>query len=271
MSDFSRLESKLRKLAERERPNPGRRTLSGANAEARLKHLLGEVDEIILPRQLHLSTGPDATLSFAVASRRLQAVLAPLPKVATAAEDFAGKALGAGDDATLGTLKAVVLAVLGSEKEITIRTERQTPNTSFPGESGVPVGALARSWGISPDDLGGGAPDPIEALTRFLSRAGENAVAWLRIDGEDVSATGGPEAEVATLGDALGALLDTFFQKRAALALPESAPVCLALEPMQAERVVVLAHHVTAMAVLSIPKGAEATVLGAWSAATRAA
>lgn len=270
MSEFKRLEDKLQKLAERERGKPGPRTLAASDGEALLTRIILELDEVILPRRVNFKTPAGAVVSFAVASRRLQAFLAPVPEAASSIANLAGIAFGAGDDETLGRLKDALLAVLGDANEVTVWAERQKPESSFPAESGVPVAGLARSWGLSLEDLADAAPDPLEALARFLGHATPATAAWLRIDGEDVSGSGGDHAAIARLGEGLGGFLDTFFQKRSALALHEGTPTCLAVETQGSDHVVVLAHNVAAMAVLLVPTPQAADVLGHWQASLRA-
>ena len=58
---------------------------------------------------------------------------------------------------------------------------------------------------------------PAEILSNFLTGLGDEAVAWLRIEGEEVSDQGGDADRVASLSEQAAIFLDGYFSKFDAL------------------------------------------------------
>jgi hypothetical protein len=208
MSDFSRLEAMLAHLRARERaPGEGRK-LKGSDADSLIAALVAEIDETILPRRLSLHTEKDA-VHFAVANRRLQALLAPAPKT-DGAEDLSDQPLPDAEDPNVPALREVLAQFFGKGGPITIKT--QPLKASFGSDIGVPANLLGRAWGVD----GKAQPktfSPDEVISQFLGDLAEEGVAWLRIKGEEVTDQGGDEGRTASLGEQAAIFLDGYFAK----------------------------------------------------------
>lgn len=223
MSDFARLEDKLAKLRQRERISGEGRKLRGSTPEALLSALVTEIDETILPRRLSFIVEGGATVHLAVANRRLQALVSPGPDVNGAdVGTLADKPLADPDDPGVGGLRDVLLKVFDGEPVVAIRSARPAGG-GFPSDVGIPANILARAWGI--DGTSDEAPSPDAVLTRFLSELGDDAIAWLRIEGEDVTAQGGKASAVEALGDQAAVFLDGYFGKFETI-FPEAGDAC---------------------------------------------
>ena len=81
MSDFARLQDKLAKLRQRERVAGEGRRLRGATPEALVAAVVAEIDETILPRRLTFQVEGGVDVHLAVANRRLQALMSPVPEL----------------------------------------------------------------------------------------------------------------------------------------------------------------------------------------------
>lgn len=208
MSDFARLEEKLTKLRQRERtPGEGRK-LKGDTADALIAALVAEIDETILPRRLTLTAG-DVAIHLAVANRRLQAMLEPAVALEGAAE-LAGAALPDVEDPGVPALRAILDAAFSADSDFSISARRL--DVSYGSDIGVPANLLARAWGLS--DVGPAkALAPAEVVSSFLSGFGDEAVAWLRIEGEEVADQGGDADRVASLSEQAAIFLDGYFSK----------------------------------------------------------
>lgn len=262
MSDFSRLEEKLAKLAEREKSDRQIRRLTGGSGDVLLARFVSEVDEIILPRKLTLTSESGAVLNVIVASRRLQAVLAPLPNAAAAAEALAGQALAAGDEDALETLGGALRSLFEHDANFKVSTSRPDASQTFPAESGVPSGALARSWDVSLDAAGDSDFDGAALLSDFLDQVGAEATAWLRIDAEDVTGQHGSDADVERLSAVLGEILDSYLGKQAVLGVDPSAPALVSYGADQAG--VLLADHGAAKAIILVASGQTQAAMARW-------
>ncbi len=220
LSDFNRLEQVLGKLRRRERtPGEGRK-LQGSDAGARLAALMAEIDETILPRRLTL-TSDEGALHLAVANRRLEALLPPAPNL-DGAEDLAGQALQDVDDPAVKALHGVVEQFLAVHGGIGLSARRL--DVSFASDIGVPANVLARAWGVE-DQPEPAILEPSEILTRYLADLGEDAIAWLRIEGEEVLDQSGEPDRTARLGEQAAIFLDGYFGKFEAL-FPAEARAC---------------------------------------------
>ena len=212
MNDFARLEEKLTKLRRRERtPGEGRK-LKGDTVDALIAALVAEIDETILPRRLTLSAD-DIAIHLAVANRRLQAMLEPAVAIDGAAE-LAGAALPDAEDPGVPALRAILDMAFSAEPNFSISARRL--DATYGSDIGVPANLLARAWGIS-DVTPAKALAPAEILSNFLTGLGDEAVAWLRIEGEEVSDQGGDADRVASLSEQAAIFLDGYFSKFDAL------------------------------------------------------
>lgn len=221
MSEFARLEEKLAKLRQRERaPGEGRR-LQGSDGHSRLAALVTEIDETILPRRLSFALGAAGTLHLAVANRRLQALLGPVP--AGVPQDIEGFQFADEAAPQVARLGEALQDVLSKADGIAIASVR--PKTTFASDVGLPAPQLARAWGTASgrQDM---APD--EVLTAFLDGLGADATAWLRIEGEEVTGQGGTPQAAAALSELAAVFLDGYFGKFDA-AFPDPSPACATL------------------------------------------
>lgn len=204
MSEFARLEEKLAKLRARERAPDEKRKLRGAGADGLLAALVTEIDETILPRQLSFDT-PAGMVHLAVANRRLQALIAPAPPAVP--EDLVGHALPDAEDPKLSELGSALKALLSEAETVAISAIRL--KTTFASDIGVPAVQLPRVWSVDAPT----AAAPADILERFLVRLDTARTAWLRIEGEEVTGQGGPEDQVASLGETAAIFLDGYFSK----------------------------------------------------------
>ncbi len=204
MSEFARLEEKLAKLRQKERaPGEGRK-LRGAGADALLAAIVTEIDETILPRRLSFAT-PEGDVHLAVANRRLQALLAPAP--GSVPEALVGHALPDAEDPALAELGTALKAVLGETDAVGVTAARMTE--TFASDIGVPAEQLPRVWNVAESV----AASPEDVLAGFLASLDTGTVAWLKIEGEEVTGQGGADDAVAALGEQAAVFLDGYFSK----------------------------------------------------------
>lgn len=221
MSDFARLEDKLNKLRQRERaPGEGRK-LRASGAEALLAAIVTEIDETILPRRLTFTLENGTAIHLAAANRKLQALLSPAPDGFDA--DLADQELPDADDPKVASLAVGLRNILeGAE---TLRLSAIRPKSLFASDVGVTTSQLKRAWGVSEQGAGAEEKDPSELLSGFLSGLGDDALAWLRIEGEAVTDQGGDEKALAALGESAAVFLDGYFSKFDE-AFPEASLSC---------------------------------------------
>ncbi len=238
----------------------GERRVIRGDAEKLMAAILTEVDETILPRRLSFSLTDGATLHLAVANRRLQALLGPAPATEGAAE-LADKALKDADDPNLAALHSVILAILKSTDGFTITTARQS-GAGFPSDVGVPVGQVVRAWNIpEPSD---DAETSEEILKEFIETLGDRAIAWLRIDGEEVADQSGEAALLSKIGEHAPVFLDGYFAKRDQLFQGETGPVALVLSGDTEAPSLVFLDSGDAMAFLAVAAESSADVARDW-------
>lgn len=224
MSDFARLESKLNKLRARERtPGEGRK-LRGPNADALLAAIVDEIDETILPRRLSFALESGSVLHLAAANRKLQAVVSPAP--AGLPDSVCDQELGDVDDPTVAAIAEGLRAVLADGGTLTLSSIR--PKTLFASDIGIQTSLLRKAWQIDEQDSAPAAKDPGEILGGFLASLGDEALAWLRIEGEAVTDQGGDTKAATELGETAAVFLDGYFQKFEE-AFPEPSLACATL------------------------------------------
>lgn len=204
MSEFARLEEKLAKLRQRERPVGEGRVLRGSGADALLAAVVTEIDETILPRRLSLSV-PAGVVHLAVANRRLQALLDPAPSGVPAS--LVGRKLPDVEEPAVAELGDALKALFADAEAIGVSATRLTE--TFGSDIGVPAEQLPRVWSVAERT----SRTPGEVLETFLAGLDPATVAWLRIEGEEVTGQGGPEAVVAALGEQAAVFLDGYFSK----------------------------------------------------------
>lgn len=226
MSDFARLEDKLAKLRQRERIAGEGRRLRGATPEALLAAIVTEIDETILPRRLTFAVEDGPTLHLAVASRKLQALLSPSPVLnGLDTSSLADAPLSDPDDAAVALLRDTLLAAFAGGQTVAIRSARPA-GAGFASDVGIPANILGRVWDVETAEPV--LPSADEVLTRFLSEIADDAMGWLRIEGEDVTGQGGDAALVEALGEQAAMFLDGYFGKFEAL-YPEPSDSCATL------------------------------------------
>ena len=210
MSDFARLENVLVKLSQREKsPGEGRK-LRGPGVQAFMASLVAEIDETVLPRRLVFNIDKGVEFSLAVANRRLQALLSPAPDI-SGAHDLVDTAISNGQDPNLIILGSVLRDAFEKAQTVSIMGHRQTAG-GFDAEVGAPASGLTKVWEIK--DVLVKDSDPSAVLKRFLeSIEKDEAEAWLRIEGEEVTDQSGEDARLATLGEQAAIFLDGYFGK----------------------------------------------------------
>lgn len=233
MSDFARLEDKLEKLRQRERIAGEGRRLRGNSAEALLAAVVTEIDETILPRHLIFTVEGGPSVRLAVANRRLQALVSPAPEVpGIDMGALADHPLPDAEEPRVAQVKEVLLAVFAGAPPVAIQSARPKA-PGFPSDVGVPSNILARAWGVS--ETADEILSPDEILSKFLSGLGDDALGWLRIEGENVTGTGGDPAIVEALGDQAAVFLDGYFAKFDAL-YSEPSDACATIVASMAEQ-----------------------------------
>lgn len=269
MSDFARLEDKLAKLSQRERVAGEGRRLRGASPEARLAALVDEIDETILPRRLSFAVEGGATVHLAVANRRLQALVGPAPDLPQG--DHKGvvdQPLQDAGDAGVADLKDLLLSVFKGEGAVSIHSARPTGG-GFPSDVGVPSNILARAWAVSEVEDTQLSPD--EILTKFLKGLGDDALAWLKIQGENVTDQGGDTGAAEALGEQAALFLDGYFGKFEAL-FPNEAGACATLiAPVKRDGAAALFVEIgDVSAFVAARAGRAVAVAGRWQKLTAA-
>lgn len=223
MSDFARLEDKLAKLRQRERIAGEGRRLRGANPEALLSSVVTEIDETILPRRLTFAVEDGATVHLAVASRKLQALVAPAPRIAgMEATGLVDAPLSDPDDAAVAGVRDVLLAVFDGAGAVAIRSARPE-GAGFASDVGIPAAILGRAWGVETAEPA--LPSADQVLTQYLAEVSGDVLGWLRIEGEDVTDQAGDAAVVEALGEQAAVFLDGYFGKFEAL-YPDPSDFC---------------------------------------------
>lgn len=232
MSDFTRLEEKLAKLRGRDRAPGEPRLLAGSDVAERIGAVVTEIDETILPRRLTFAVEGGEAVHLAVANRRLQALLAPVPTASGVdTGDMAGKPLADAEDANLSRLHDLLKQVLVGTSPVRIDAMR-AKDIAFGSDVGIRASMLTRVWNVSaPTEK---APvDPEDAMATFIDGLAEDALAWLRIEGEEVTDQGGDEAKLEALGEQAAVFLDGYFSKFDALYPDVDGPVATMIAPLK--------------------------------------
>ncbi len=260
MSDFARLEDKLTKLRSRERTPGEARKLRGQGSDALLAALVTEIDETILPRQITLTISGGPVVHLAVVNRKLQALLAPAPAV-EGSEAVVGEALSDAEVPAVAAVRAVLAKAFDVAEDVTISATRLS--ASLGSDVGVPAPVLARAWGLA--ETAKEAVSPVEVLDGFVKALGDDAIAWLRIDGEEVSGQGGDAAVVESLGEKAAMFLDGYFGKLDQL-FPSDATTCATIvAPRNASAPAVLfIEHGEVSAFVAVAPGQAAKLAGRW-------
>jgi hypothetical protein len=260
VSDFARLEEKLAKLRLRERGAGEARVIRG-DARRLLAAALTEIDETILPRDVSFSAEGGMTLHLAVANRRLQALVGPVPNL-EGAGDLDRVPLTDPEGDTGRALSALLLAAFATADSWVVQSTRPAAGAAFASDVGIPAAILMRAWGASAHS----AAAPEERLRAFMSGLGDRAGAWILIEGEEVSASHGPAAAVAALGDHAAVILDGYFAGRDALLQGETGPAALAYGAGEGGRAVVVRDAGTALGFAVLREPGHAAILSEWLA-----
>lgn len=210
MSDFARLENVLVKLRQREKTPGEVRKLRGADGDALLASMVAEIDETILPRRLIFATASGLEFHVAVANRRLQALLSPAPEL-PGAKDIADVAFLDAQDANLALLGGLLRGAFEQAQSVTIDA-RRLPAGAYDADVGAPSAGLTKAWGVQVAEVR--VKEPAEILDTFLAHITEDdAEAWLRIEGENVTDQAGDADRLAELGEHAAIFLDSYFGK----------------------------------------------------------
>lgn len=211
MSDFSRLQEVLAKLSQRERASGERRRLKGDSPEALLAALVKEIDETILPRRLVFGTETGLKFHLAVANRRVQALLSPVSQIEKLdLSDLAEAPFVDAEEEGVERLKNALLLGFKDAGAVSIQSKRLA-GVDFGSDVGVPSVMLARVWQIA--ERQEVEIDPPKLLGNFLKKLGRNAIAWLRIEGEEVTDQSGDAARLEALSEQAAMFLDSYFRK----------------------------------------------------------
>ena len=214
MSDFARLENVLTKLRQREKSGGEPRVLRGVGSDALLASLVAEIDETILPRRLIFVTSTGVELHMAVANRRLQALLSPAPEL-PGAKDLADVAFIDGQDPNLALLGGLLRGTFEQAQSVRIDARRLQAG-AFDPDVGAPSSGLSKAWGVQIVEVR--AKEPAEIIDFFLNQiSDDDAEAWLRIEGENVTDQAGSAERLTELGEQAAVFLDSYFGKFDAL------------------------------------------------------
>lgn len=262
MSDFTRLENVLVKLRQRERsPGEGRK-LRGPGVQALMASIVAEIDETVLPRRLVFTVDKNTELHLAVANRRLQALLSPVPEI-SGAQDLADNAFANGQDPNLETLGSVLHEAFEKAQTVSIHAHRQIAG-GFDAQVGAPANALAKIWEIK--DVPVRVGDPSAVLGSFLDQIGDDdAEAWLRIEGEDVTDQSGNAERLAALGEQAAIFLDGYFGKFEMLFGDEANATATVVSPGEAAQSAALFVEIGGMsAFVAANSGRVAALAAKW-------
>jgi len=227
VSDFARLKDKLTKLRQRERVAGEGRRLKGTSPETFLSSLVMEVSETVLPRRLSFAVEGGKTLHIVAAQRKLQAVASPLPE-GTSAGNLADQPLSDEQAPEVGALRALILEAFQGAETIAIQSAR--PSAEFSSDVGIPANILARSWEL--EAVAAGSLDADAMIAQFIEGMGDEAEAWLRIEGEDVTDQRGAANTLDALGEHAAVFLDGYFGKFEALFPGEGGACATGVGPM---------------------------------------
>jgi len=162
-----------------------------------------------------------------VANRRLQALLAPAPE--GTAPDLEGRALPDAEDPGVAALREVALAAIGVARALTVRAEK-IPGTLYASDIGVPANLLSRAWGTD-TAAEEGEPAPEDIIDAFLAGLEGEALAWLRIAGEEVTGQGGDPGLLETMGEKAAVFLDGYFGRLETLFPGDPGLCAIAIAP----------------------------------------
>jgi hypothetical protein len=228
LSEFTRLENVLVKLRRREKAAGETRKLRGKDVDALLASVVTEIDETILPRRLIFTSGGGTQVHLAVANRRLQALLSPPPDM-PGASDLADVALADTQDTNLAKLGDMLRNVFDQAEIVTINARRLKAG-AFDADVGAPSTGLSKAWGVQVVETR--PKEPSEVLDHFLGQiTDEDAEAWLRIEGENVTDQAGSAERLAALGEQAAVFLDGYFSKFDALYSDDGAATATVVAP----------------------------------------
>ena len=228
MSDFARLENMLAKLRQREKAPGELRKLRGPSGDALLASMVAEINETILPRRLIFKTDTGLEFHAAVANRRLQALLSPTPDLPGASE-IADLAFEDAKDANLALLGGLLRGAFEKAQTVVIDA-RRLPAGVFDTDVGAPSVGLVKAWGVQVVEER--PKEPSDILDAFLASITEDdAEAWLRIEGENVTDQAGDGDRLAELGEQAAVFLDCYFSKFDALYAQEVTATATVVSP----------------------------------------
>ncbi|MEO9823209.1 MAG: hypothetical protein ABJF50_02195 [Paracoccaceae bacterium] len=264
MSDFTRLENVLAKLRQREKAGGEVRTLRGVGSDALLASLVAEIDETILPRRLIFTTKNGTELHMAVANRRLQSLLSPVPDL-PGAKDLADVAFADGQDPNLALLGGMLRGIF--EQAETVRIDaRRLPAGAYDPDVGAPSGGLSKAWGVQVVEVR--VKEPSEIIDFFLNQiSDDDAEAWLRIEGENVTDQAGSAERLTELGEQAAVFLDGYFSKFDALFSADEAATATVVAPEAAGQTAVLFVEIGGLSAFVAAKTARVAALASsWQA-----
>lgn len=254
----NRLETALAKLRQKELVSGSGRVLRGGSADALIAAIVTEIEETILPRRLSMKTDGGATLHFAAANRRLQALLSP---AADAAKQLENVALKDAEDENVARLLDVLKTELATSTSLTVTSSRLGAH-SYPSDIGVPSNILSRTWNLASSEKSEVGAD--EIVQDFLASLDNQAIGWIQIEGEEVTAESGEEEFIAELSEQAALFLDGYFAKSDALFSEHSVGKAIALGPQGNGTAILFVDYNDTSAFIALPSAGVGTLATQW-------
>ncbi|PWE31392.1 hypothetical protein DDZ14_12825 [Maritimibacter sp. 55A14] len=193
MRDVRKLKDKLDRLAAAETPAAasGRRDLAGEGPQELLAAILREIDDTLLGRELDFHNDRGEMLGLDVSGRRLLRVRAVAPE--TLQETFSehlDQPISELRDPAAVALRELLQVFLDGVRTVTVEP-RKLSRRPRESQLGCSADALATAWDASliGEDPAPALPDG--PVGTFLASAGDLALAWIALSGEEIAGRGG--------------------------------------------------------------------------------
>lgn len=190
--------------------------------------MVAEIDETILPRRLIFAVETGVEFHVAVENRRLQALLSPAPDL-PGAHEIADAAFEDAKDANLALLGGLLRGAFEKAQSVTINARRLDAG-KYGTEVGAPSVGLVKAWGVQAVEER--PKEPGDILDTFLNHVtDDDAEAWLRIEGENVTDQAGDAERLVALGEQAAVFLDGYFSKFDTLFTQDGAATATVILP----------------------------------------
>lgn len=198
MNDIRRLENKLAQLGAAGQPRDGKgRELAAPETGNLLIGILHEIDETILARTVTFQNDSGSTMGLEIANRRLLCVSHLSPDFPSR---FHNILLGQTFSESAGPLVdalADLFGVILSDTGNVFVTSARLDRVIDPSEIGCSPAGLAKAWALRLYPQSESAADMID---RWVTACAEVSTACIRLEGNQISQTGGDDQQVARLG-----------------------------------------------------------------------